>query len=339
MVKICWVAPFILNRIARGSLLVLALALMLTACTVSAKSIPEPPQDAISQDLPTVEDFALSIGIDPDGEMPPMSPSPVLISVTARYDSNGNNMIEKDEVISAINDYLFGGGITKEDVIYIINLYLFGGLINPNPTPVSVEPQLSTIIAQVRPSVVKIDTIHVGQGSGVIFRTDGEFAYVATNQHVVGYETAVSVTVRDTSPIVGYVVGADVGKDLAVVRFPCTDCTVAQFGDSHALNVGDQVFTIGYSLAAIQPQALIRPTQVPPANVASVTQGIISAFRYDSINDRDLIQTDAPINPGNSGGPLLNTEGEIVGINTFRLYGSENMGYAVMETTVQNPSC
>ena len=167
----------------------LALAVLLAGCAASAESRPDgletPPPG-----LPSIEEFAASMGIDPDGggELPPMSPALLLIAV--RYDLNGNNMIEKPEVVAAINDYLFNGSITKADVVAIINLYLFGGLINPNPTPGAGPAQLSGVIAKVRPAVVKVLS-STGQGSGVIFASNVEiegqlYAYVVTNQHVVG---------------------------------------------------------------------------------------------------------------------------------------------------------
>lgn len=251
-------------------------------------------------------------------------------------------MIEKDEAIAAINDYLFGGNITKDDVITIINLYLFGGLINPNPgptTPAAGPPQLSTMIARVRPSVVKVRSSD-STGTGVIFQVEGGNAYIVTNQHVVGYDINVTVTVGDTRQLAGYVTGSDSKRDLAVVRIPCTNCVAAAFGDSLSLSAGDEVVAIGYALSSLQPQVEVRPTRVIAPGQASVNHGIVSAFRYNSTREVELIQTDTPINPGNSGGPLLNLEGRIVGINTWALGGvvprAENVNYAVMETTVQN---
>ena len=324
-----------MNRI-HATISVLCLAILLAGCGVAANESPQALEGAPPPPVASVEEFAASLGIDPDAPPPPMSPAQALIA--ARYDTNGNNMIEKDEAIAAINDYLFGGNVTKDDVIAIINLYLFGGLINPNPgpTPAAGPAQLSTMIARVRPSVVKVQRPDGGQGTGVIFNVEDGNAYIVTNQHVVGYDTNVTVTVGDTRKFSGYVLGADVAKDLSVVRIPCGDCVAAEFGDSAALKVGDEVVAIGYARDQFQPTVEIRPTRVITPGVASVNHGIVSAFRYDSRNNRELIQMDTPINPGNSGGPLLNLEGKIVGINTFVLRFSQNLNYAVSETTVQN---
>ncbi len=197
--------------------------------------------------------------------------------------------------------------------------------------------QLAAMIERVRPAVVKIERPDGGQGSGVIFQTEAGNAYIVTSQHVVGYDVNVTVTVRDTKQLSGYVVGADSRQDLAVVRIPCADCVAAGFGDSLSLRVGDPVVAIGYALSHLQPKAVERPTRVIPPGLASVTRGIVSAFRYDSAAGSELVQTDTPVNPGNSGGPLLNLDGQVVGINAWG-YGilAENVNYAVMETTVQN---
>ena len=133
--------------------LALILALLLAGCGVAANESPPPLEGAPPPPVTSVEDFAASLGIDPDAPPPPMSPAQGLIA--ALYDTNGNNMIEKPEVIAAINDYLFGGNITKADVIAIINLYLFGGLIDPTLSPTAgPPPQLSDNIAPTSVSVV-----------------------------------------------------------------------------------------------------------------------------------------------------------------------------------------
>ena len=254
--------------------------------------------------------------------------------IAAQFDSNGNNMIEKNEAIDAVIAY-FNGEITKEQAIDIIILYFSGGTIQEQ-----VAPNLAEVIAQVRPAVVKIqnDTAR-SQGSGAIFKTEGQNAYVITNQHVVRSAETVTVTVGDAKDYEGTILGVDSARDLAVVRICCdVDLSVADFGDSEQLSIGDQVFTVGYPVDSsiprsdgAQPKVIVDPNVV----TATVTMGIVSAVRYDSENDRQLIQTDAPLNPGNSGGPLFALDGGIIGINTFTLRGTEGLNFAVLETTVQ----
>ena len=203
------------------------------------------------------------------------------------------------------------------------------GYRNPTPAP---PVDLGNMIARVRPAIVKV--LAGGQGSGVIYRTDDGHAYVITNQHVVGYSETVTITVRDTLDIKGTVLGVDDKRDLAVVKIPCRDCTAIGFGDSRALRQGDTVVAVGYPMDDIQPRTVPKQRVIPSSTI-TVTTGVISAFRNDSEFDRQLIQTDAAINPGNSGGPLLTVWGKIVGINTFGIWQTEGLNYAVMETTVR----
>ncbi len=182
------------------------------------------------------------------------------------------------------------------------------------------------MVGEVRPAVVRIDT-GSGSGSGVIFETQGQTAYVVTNHHVVEGEARVNVTVNDSAVYSGTVLGTDAVRDLAVVSICCGSFKALPFGDAAALRPGDAVVAIGYALG-LQGQA-------------TVTRGIVSAIRYESAYSSNVIQTDAAINPGNSGGPLLSTSGQILGINTFRHEETEGgrpvegLGFAVSGTTVQ----
>lgn len=159
--------------------------------------------------------------------------------------------------------------------------------------------------------------------------------YVITNHHVVDNTLEATVIVQDVTEYTGTVIGVDEARDLAVVRICCGDFPTLEFGDSTVLNVGDPVVVIGYALDYAQPTAADGPARVIVPGAATVTQGIISAFRHDTPNDRDLVQTDTATNPGNSGGPWLTTDGTIIGIHTFTLLWSEGLNYAVLETTVQ----
>jgi serine protease Do len=155
-----------------------------------------------------------------------------------------------------------------------------------------------------------------GQGSGVIVTPDG---YVLTNNHVVDSAKELTVTLPDKREFKGRIVGTDPKTDLAVVKIDGKDLPSVRWGDSSKLRVGDYVLAVGN----------------PFGLNSTVTLGIVSALgrgRMGITQYEDFIQTDAAINPGNSGGALVNTKGELVGINTAifsRSGGSEGVGFAV----------
>src|SRR5271157_4544283 len=139
------------------------------------------------------------------------------------------------------------------------------------------------------------------QGSGVIVDADG---FIITNYHVVDRASEVSVELSDGSKHQAQIVGTDPATDLAVLKIGAANLTVAPWGKSSDLEVGDPVLAIG------NPFGLAR----------TVTAGILSATGrhgvVEHVNYQDFLQTDAAVNPGNSGGPLVNMKGQIVGINT-----------------------
>ncbi|MGQ0810089.1 MAG: Do family serine endopeptidase [Nitrospiraceae bacterium] len=155
-----------------------------------------------------------------------------------------------------------------------------------------------------------------GQGSGVIVSADG---YIITNNHVVADAVDVEVILADRRQFKGRVVATDPKTDVAVVKIHATGLPTVPWGDSAALSVGDFVLAIG------NPLGLSR----------TVTFGIVSAVGRADVgvaDFEDFIQTDAPINPGNSGGALVNTLGELVGINTAIASptgGSVGVGFAI----------
>ncbi len=156
----------------------------------------------------------------------------------------------------------------------------------------------------------------VGQGSGFIISPDG---YILTNNHVVGDADRVQVQLQDGREYRAKIVGTDPPTDLAVIRIDESDLPFLRLGDSSRLEVGDWVLAVG------NPFGLSH----------SLTAGIVSAKGRSGIglNDyEDFIQTDAAINPGNSGGPLVNLDGEVVGINTAifsRSGGYMGIGFAI----------
>lgn len=175
-------------------------------------------------------------------------------------------------------------------------------------------------------------------GSGIIVGEDDASLYIATNNHVVEGSTALTVQFSDDTTASATLRGTDSADDLAVVQVALSDLTeetrntvkVAEMGDSDTLSVGDAAIAIGNALGYGQ----------------SVTTGVISALdREVALQDETtgqtisskLIQTDAAINPGNSGGALLNTEGEVIGINSSKYSDTsvEGMGFAIPISTAK----
>lgn len=165
-----------------------------------------------------------------------------------------------------------------------------------------------------------------GIGSGLIIRADG---YILTNNHVVGRADQIKVTLSDQRVFDGQIVGRDPDNDLALVKIDAKNLPVARVGASRNVRPGDWAIAIG------SPAGLDH----------SVTLGIVSALGRSlfEISERgQLIQTDAAINPGNSGGPLLNIQGEVIGINTAvssSMGGGhqiQNIGFAIPSEVFQD---
>lgn len=185
------------------------------------------------------------------------------------------------------------------------------------------------IVAKLSPAVVGVSSIAKSNsitspastqsmGSGIVLSPDG---YILTNQHVVGEKSKLSVTLSDGRTVSAKRIWGDSDLDIAILLANAENLTPAPLGDSAAVNVGDPVLAIGNPLS-LQFQR-------------TVTQGIISAKnRTLHLSDtnvimEDLLQTDASINPGNSGGPLINMQGEVIGINTIKAQNVEGMGFAI----------
>lgn len=181
------------------------------------------------------------------------------------------------------------------------------------------------------------DTLQTAsEGSGVIYKKDGKDAYVVTNNHVVEGQKGLEVMMTDGSKVQAELIGTDAFTDLAVLKIPSENVkTVATFGDSSTLNVGEPAIAIGSPLGSQY------------AN--SVTQGIVSSLNrpVQSTNEAgelvsiNAIQTDAAINPGNSGGALINIAGQVIGINSSKIASSagsgvsvEGMGFAIPSNDV-----
>ena len=215
--------------------------------------------------------------------------------------------------------------------------------LNPAAIPINPQdPSFADIIPQVKDAVVSISVTNLssrsfggrvspGAGSGFIFYEDGDYVFIATNNHVIESAHEISISLDDSHNIAATAVGTDRYSDLAVLAVSKAELlgkgipfTVADFGDSDALRMGDSVVAIGNSMGEGQ----------------IVTKGIISATDLQiTVSEPgmrtaltlDVMQTDAAVNRGNSGGPLVNQHGEVVGVVTAKLFGAdiEGMGYAL----------
>lgn len=145
----------------------------------------------------------------------------------------------------------------------------------------------------------------VGMGSGVIISSDG---YIVTNNHVVENSDQIEITLNDNRTFNAKVVGADPSTDLALLKIDATDLPIVKFGDSDQLKVGEWVLAVG------NPFQLNSTVTAGIVSAKARSIGILSNRRTMGIES--FIQTDAAVNPGNSGGALVNTNGELIGINT-----------------------
>lgn len=172
------------------------------------------------------------------------------------------------------------------------------------------------------------DLTQAGTGSGVVYKTADGKAYIVTNNHVVEGSDALTIQFADGTTADAELIGTDVWTDLAVLSVPDDKVTtVAEFGDSEALTVGETAIAIGSPLGTDYS--------------SSVTAGIISGkdrsvpvdIDSDGVADWEtqVLQTDAAINPGNSGGALVNISGQVVGINSMKIAteGVEGIGFAI----------
>ena len=171
------------------------------------------------------------------------------------------------------------------------------------------------------------------EGSGVIYKNENGYAYIVTNYHVIAKSQELEVLLADGTREKAELVGSDQWTDLAVIRIANTNVsTVAEFANSDEVEVGQTAIAIGSPLGS--------------EFATSVTQGIVSATNRSVATDVDgdgqedwvvtAIQTDAAINPGNSGGALINSAGQVIGINSMKISKSsvEGMGFAIPSNEV-----
>ena len=254
--------------------------------------------------------YLLFTGTDDNGETEESAGEETASEVDSNQDlSEVKQQLEEENTDKVITDTTAAVQKAKPAVVSVINMQRIQSII-PGINSTSEEAE------------------EAGSGSGVIYKTEGDTAYVITNHHVVDGAEEIKINLESGDSVDAELVGSDIWTDLAVLSIPSDVVeTTIEFGDSSDLLVGEPAIAIGSPLGEIFS--------------GSVSQGIISGLDRsvpvdldgDGSNDWEasVIQTDAAINPGNSGGALIDANGRLIGINSMKvgIASVEGIGFAI----------
>ena len=207
-----------------------------------------------------------------------------------------------------------------------------GTIVTKNETQIYEKSSLAPAVEKIYDATVLIKAYEKGQasstGTGFVYKVDDEFGYLLTNNHVIEDAESVTLVMSNDEEVETTVLGGDSYLDLAVLKMPRNKVTlVANIGSSEKIHLGDTIFTVGSPMGYDYR--------------GSVTSGVLSGkdrmvsvnLSNSSSNDwvMRVLQIDASINPGNSGGPLLNANGEVIGVCSMKLVDDEieGMGFAI----------
>ncbi|HFI0270714.1 TPA: S1C family serine protease [Streptococcus suis] len=199
---------------------------------------------------------------------------------------------------------------------------------------INYQTQSSNSLSSIFGNIESSDELAVaGEGSGVIYKKDGDTAYIVTNNHVISGAEKIDILLATGEKVSGELVGADTYSDIAVIKIAADKVTtVAEFANSDTIKVGETAIAIGSPLGSVYANT------VTQGIISSLSRTVTSQTEDGQTISTNAIQTDTAINPGNSGGPLINIQGQVIGINSSKITSSsvsssgvavEGMGFAI----------
>ncbi|HFI0250363.1 TPA: S1C family serine protease [Streptococcus suis] len=199
---------------------------------------------------------------------------------------------------------------------------------------INYQTQSSNSLSSIFGNIESSDELAVaGEGSGVIYKNDGDTAYIVTNNHVISGAEKIDILLASGEKLSGELVGADTYSDIAVIKIAADKVTtIAEFANSDTIKVGETAIAIGSPLGSVYANT------VTQGIISSLSRTVTSQTEDGQTISTNAIQTDTAINPGNSGGPLINIQGQVIGINSSKITSSsvsssgvavEGMGFAI----------